>query len=320
MLLLKHEVFTELRAAITAGLRPTADQQAQFTTALGRGQGGAEAPENYSVAGDTAQIDVRGVLGPRPSFLLWLLGYEQTTYGDIQRSLSAAALDANVKRVVMVVDSPGGQVDGLFDTLAALESFGKPVTVMAACACSAAYAIAAAAGPITATNAAAEFGSIGVAASVAIDDETVDITSTEAPNKRPDVTTEEGQAVIREHLDAIHELFADAIAAGRGTSVARVNAEFGRGSTLLAGAALQRGMVDGIAGRTGQARSQSRASASEELGPHMARALELCEHPGGALTAVAIDLCQRGAAPVKLLDIANRMSLPRSADQQGWNN
>ena len=311
MWLLKSEVFTELRAASAGGLRATAEQQTQFMAARGRPQSVGDTPDNYAVAGDVAQINVLGVLSPRPSFLLWLLGYEQTTYADIQNSLSLAANDSKVKRVALVVDSPGGQVDGLFDTLAALESFSKPIDVTAACACSAAYAIAAAAkGPITATNAAAEFGSIGVAVSVPLDDSTVDVTSTEAPNKRPDASTPEGQAVIREHLDAIHELFADAIATGRGTSVARVNAEYGRGGTLLAGAAKQRGMIDGIAGKPGRAGSTSSSDSSAELGPLTAEAQKLCEHPGGPLTAAATALCERGASPVKLLDIANRMTLP----------
>jgi len=208
MWLLKSEVFTELRAAMSGGLRTTTEQQAQFVATRGRPQSSGDVPGNDSAAGDVAQINVLGVLAPRPSFLLWLLGYEQTSYSDIQRSLALAASDTNVKRVAMVVDSPGGQVDGVFETLAAIEAFEKPIAVSASCACSAAYAIAAAAGPITATNAAAEFGSIGVAASVVLDDDVVDITSTEAPNKRPDASTPEGQAVIREHLDAIHELFA----------------------------------------------------------------------------------------------------------------
>jgi ClpP class serine protease len=315
MWLLKSEVFAEMRAAMAGGLRGTAEQQAQFVAARGTPRPRAEAPENYAVAGDTAQINVLGVLSPRPSFLLWLLGYEQTTYADIQSSLSAAASDSNVQRVVMVVDSPGGTADGLFDTLAALEAFGKPISVTAACACSAAYAIAAASGPITATNAAAEFGSVGVAVSVPIDDETIDITSTEAPHKRPDVSTDEGQAVIREHLDAIHELFAEAIAGGRGTSVARVNTAYGRGATLLAGAAQERGMIDGIAAKLGSSRTSSaaRAELAAEVGPHTTAAQKLCDHPGGPLSAAAIELCERGAPPAKLLDIANRLSLTAPA-------
>ena len=63
----------------------------------------------------------------------------------------------------------------------------------------------------------------------------------------PDVTTEEGKALVREELDALHELFAEAIAEGRGTTVEKVNENFGQGGMLLAGAALKRGMIDTVA-------------------------------------------------------------------------
>jgi ClpP class serine protease len=145
------------------------------------------------------------------------------------------------------IDSPGGTVKGLFDTLAAIESHPKPISVHASFACSAAYALAAAAGPIRASNEASEFGSIGVAVSILHFDDVIDITSTEAPNKRPDPTTDEGRAVIRKHLDAIHELFVGAIARGRGTNADRVNKEFGRGAVVLAREAKRRGMIDSIA-------------------------------------------------------------------------
>jgi len=70
------------------------------------------------------------------------------------------------------------------------------------------------------------------------------VTSTEAPDKRPDPTTAEGQDVIRAYLDAVHALFAEAIARGRGTTVADVNENFGRGAVFVAADAKKRGMID----------------------------------------------------------------------------
>jgi ClpP class serine protease len=197
-------------------------------------------------AGDVAEVAVRGVLTKNPSFLLWLMGVEQTTYSDITGALAKAGADPAIKSVVLNIDSPGGTVDGLFETLAAIQAFKKPISVLATQACSAAYAIAAVSGPITATGPAASFGSIGVAASFELDEDVVDLTSTEAPEKRPDVTTEEGKAVVIKYLDAIHALFVDAIAAGRDVKPDVVNSDFGRGSVLLAGDAQKRGMIDSI--------------------------------------------------------------------------
>lgn len=206
-------------------------------------------PRNLKIAGDVAEIRVEGVLSKKPDFWSWYFGGGNTTYEQIQQALAICEADATVKRVLFHVDSPGGNVDGLFDALASIDAFSKPKSVRAAYACSAAYAIAALGGKIEATNAAVQVGSIGVAVRYVDYDgvDVIDITSTEAPDKRPDPTTEAGRATIRETLDAIHDLFADAIAHGRGQSKATVNEKFGRGAVLLAAEAKKRGMIDRIA-------------------------------------------------------------------------
>lgn len=211
-----------------------------------RTQASGGAPKNYAVEGDVARVTVSGPLTKAPDFWSWLLGLGGTTYGDIQASLAMADQDARAKTIELYVDSPGGQVDGLFETIGAIRATKKPIKVRANLAASAAYALAASAGPIEAVSPAAMFGSIGVVATFQTRTDVVDITSTEAPNKRPDVRTEEGRAVIREQLDAIHGLFVDAIAKGRGVSAKTVNASFGRGGTFLAAEAKERGMVDAI--------------------------------------------------------------------------
>ena len=70
-----------------------------------------------------------------------------------------------------------------------------------------------------------------------------------------DLFTEEGRAVIREELDALHDLFVESIAEGRGVSADNVNAKFGEGATLLAGEALKRGMIDSITTKQATANS-----------------------------------------------------------------
>ncbi len=245
-----------------SGITPTAQQleemrqsreAARAAARAARGGGATTAaaePENYTVVGNVAQIDVCGVLAEEPDFWAWLLGVDQTTYGDIRDAFALAAANPAVSKVVLSVDSPGGYVDGLFETLAAVESFGKPITVEAGQACSAAYALAAMAGPITPRGPASVFGSVGVAVTYYVDPEQIDITSTHAPNKRPDVTTEAGKAVVRAELDALHELFVEAIVRGRKNAtgkpytVAQVNADFGRGGCLLADEARAAGMID----------------------------------------------------------------------------
>jgi ClpP class serine protease len=103
---------------------------------------------------------------------------------------------------------------------------------------------------IYAANPAAMVGSVGVVRDYRLDPSVLSITSTNAPNKRPDVSTEEGKAAVVAELDALHALFVESIAAGRKTDVKTVNNEFGRGSMLLAAAATERGMIDGLAVKT----------------------------------------------------------------------
>lgn len=251
MWLMEKRLAEQIERARANGYQPTAEDRARYNAYVveGADRGG---PRNLRIAGDVAEIRVEGVLTPKFDFFAWLFGGGNTTYADIQAALAMARTDDSIKRVVFYVDSPGGQVHGLFDTLAAIESFPKPMVSRCAYACSAAYAIPAMAGKIEAINPAVTVGSVGVVASYWADDGVIDITSTEAPDKRPDPSTEEGQAVIRKHLDAIHELFVDAIARGRSfatgkeVTVDMVNRDFGRGAVVLAKEAMRRGMVDKV--------------------------------------------------------------------------
>jgi len=113
---------------------------------------------------------------------------------------------------------------------------------------SAAFGLGAPADTIEASSRADQIGSVGVRADVAkMREDRVVITSTEAPLKAPDPETEGGRESIQAFVDQTHELFADAIASGRGTTVAVVNSDFGRGAVLLAGEAVKRGLIDTVA-------------------------------------------------------------------------
>lgn len=216
-----------------------------------------EGPRSLSIAGEVAEIRVEGLLTKKVDFWSWLFGSANTTYADLQKAISMVRSDASIKMVRVFIDSPGGSSDGFFEVLDAFKGLRaeKRVDVVAANAYSAAYGIAAVAGKITAVNAGSMFGSVGVATSYAFWDdlEQIDITNTESPNKRPDVRTPEGRAVIVQELDAIFGLFAERIADGRNASADRglsaddVAEQFGRGASFVAGDAKRRGMIDSIA-------------------------------------------------------------------------
>lgn len=280
--LLETTVFEAIRAAVESGDIPTVAQVAQFEA---EARDRSEAGGILSIADDKAEIRIFGVLTPRPDFMAMLFGGGNTTYGEITAALADAEQDPNVTAITLAIDSPGGSIAGLFDTLAALQGVIKPLrAVVHNTAASAAYAIASQADSIEAANVSSSVGSIGVVAKVRVSDEVVSISSTKAPRKAPDVTTARGKAVIRDQLDAYHEIFVDAIAEGRSITVETVNADFGRGAVVLAEEALRRGMIDGVMGVNTEAAAKSGDRKTE------ARKMDLAtlkaEHPGAYALAV----------------------------------
>jgi ClpP class serine protease len=247
MWLLEASVRKALEQAEKSGFTPSAEQLSQFEARFG---GTVSAQENrlLTIAGGNAAISVKGVITQTPSFMAMIFGGGNTTYPEINAAIAAAEQDDSITNITYEVDSPGGGFDGLFNTLAAMQSAKKPSkAVVGSLAASAAYAIVSQADEIVASNIAARIGSIGVVQTFYDDEKETSITSTNAPRKRPDIRTEEGVAMVREELDAMHEIFVEAISQGRGTTPENINANFGQGGTFLAREALKRGMIDAVA-------------------------------------------------------------------------
>lgn len=249
-----------LRAARQLGASVAPAQLEQFAARAAAGPGGS--PRIMHQVDGVAEIAVVGILTESPDFFSAIFGGGNTTYSDIRSSLRLAAADPNVREVVLSIDSPGGTVQGLFETLGELEVFSKPLRAVSSMACSAAYALAAMCGSIEARTSVSFFGSVGVAAAIFVDPAVVDVTNADSPAKRPDVTTEEGKATVQKELDAIFAEFAGAIARGRETTIEAVTQDFGRGATVLAGEAKAHGMIDSIA--TSKTRQPAPSSAARE--------------------------------------------------------
>lgn len=224
--------------------------------ALARDSGDGADSTVLSVADGVATIRVAGVLTPTPDPYASWDGEDNTTYPELQAALSAAVADPEVSEIMWSIDSPGGSVDGLFsllDDIAEARAAGANMRVEADNAHSAAYGIAAAAGPITARSRMSSFGSVGVATNGFVlgkmIGEVVHLTNSDAPEKRPAIDTPEGKQVVVKYLDQIGSEFMTAIAAGRGIATDAVASGYGRGSSMLASAAKAAGMIDAIATR-----------------------------------------------------------------------
>lgn len=240
---------------------------------------GAQLPRGMTIAGASAELRVEGVLTKKPDFFAFFFGGGNTTYSTIRAAVGVAAMNDSIKELVLRVDSPGGSVDGLFEAMDALANFrsssGKKTRVIAENAQSAAYGLAAAFGPIEAVGRGATFGSIGTAASFYLSDHVVTLTNTDSPDKRPDLRTPEGKAVVVKYLDAINDEFARGIAQGRGVTAKDVIEGYGRGASMTAPEAKRLGLIDKIASTAPRAAPSKQGKAmAEEQSPETRAAID----------------------------------------------
>ena len=124
-----------------------------------------KAPQlNYELQNSVAIIPIRGLLTKRTELFSSIMG--TTSYDDIFSVISDAIEDEKVEMILLDIDSPGGEVGGLFDLVDFIYDLRecKPIfSVANDYACSAAYAIASATSQIF-VNRTSCVGSVGVIA------------------------------------------------------------------------------------------------------------------------------------------------------------
>lgn len=244
------EMLHKLQQARESGITITAEQISGATAhRVPDSKGGGKASRVLSIAGNSAQIHVKGMLTASYDFFADYFGGGNTTYPDIQAAIAEAEIDKDVTKIIFLFDTPGGTVHGLVETCEAIASCTKPTeSVIGSHAASAGYALASQADKIIASRS-SEVGSIGTVLEGHIPHGNhVIMTNTESPDKRPDLSTDAGIATVVAYLDEWANLVHTTIANGRKTTVDAVNKKFGRGRMMLAAAALDCGMIDEIIG------------------------------------------------------------------------
>jgi len=221
--------------------------------------------EIYRVDGDTAHIKIEGPLSPDgPDAWDRFWGYGGASYKTIQVAMDKAKNDSMIARVIFDVDSPGGSLSDCDETWQKHKNLAavKPTEVhFGNMLASAAYYICAPAKKILGSSPASEAGSIGVLLATydwsGWEEENgikkVVITSSNAPDKYPDVATEQGKDTIRARLDAFERIFYSRVAEGRGVTPEYIAEHFGHGGLLVARDpstdhedAIRSGMIDGL--------------------------------------------------------------------------
>ena len=174
-----------------------------------------------------------------------------TSVEVLANDFSAAMDSPDVDSILLDVNSPGGQVDGVSEVAQMIYAARgtKPIHAhVDGFAASAAYWIASAADKMTASDTSL-IGSIGVISTHDMPDgksRTIEIVSSQSPLKSVDIMTPKGKARVQQMVDDTAGVFVGAAAKHRGVEGSEVLASFGKGDVLIASRALHAGMIDGV--------------------------------------------------------------------------
>ena len=194
----------------------------------------------------TAVVPVMGVLGD------WM------PYSYITGMIEKALKRDDINEIVLLIDSPGGAVAGLFDSCRFIEKASKKkkcTAYVTGMACSAAYAIATACDEIYMMED-AEVGSCGCYAhAVEYSDAYFEkegflhrvFRSKCSPKKNCSVITDEVEAeAFQAEIDTLGEKYLRYVAKRRKCAYSDALENFGKGGVLMGEKAIAAGMVDGI--------------------------------------------------------------------------
>ena len=221
------------------------------------------AGERLGKRNDAGILYVTGPLLKRKTWITELLGF--TTYEVLRQDLQVALDDPAIKKIILYVDSPGGEANGCDELAAAIYAARSKKSVTAyvsGMACSGGYWLASAADKVIISDSAI-LGSIGVV--LGVTDKTKrdaqdgvihhEFVSSRSPGKRPDIKTDAGRARIQQMVDGLGDVFIAAVAKHRGVSTETVVKKFGNGGVHIGAKAVAANMAN----RTGQFESALRA-------------------------------------------------------------
>ncbi len=222
------------------GVREISAAQLGEMSAFGlRGEAAGERYRGYDLVDGIAIIAVEGTLVAKLGTLRPYSG--MTGYDGIYANLMAAMNDAEVRGIVLEIDSPGGEGAGLFDFVddlyAARQASGgsKPIwAILTEQACSAALAIASSADRVIIPRT-GYAGSIGAVVlhvdwSQRLKADGVTVTLIHAGKHKVDGNPYEAlpdsvRVAVQRELDDLRELFITTVARNRGADAAKLRAQ-----------------------------------------------------------------------------------------------
>jgi signal peptide peptidase SppA len=210
--------------------------------------------ERAKMRDGVAIIEAIGPMFQRANLMTEMSG--ATSYANLRRDFQTAMDDPKVKAVLLNVDSPGGSALGVNELAEAVyQARGKKpiIAYVGGMGASAGYWLASAADRVI-VDPLAVLGSIG-AQIATLDTTAADekrgvkrfrFVSSVSPNKNADPGTEAGDAEIQKTVDAMGEVFVEAVARNRGVDTKTVLNDFGKGGTFVGKDAVKAGLADAV--------------------------------------------------------------------------
>lgn len=198
-----------------------------------------------------AIIPVMGVISRYAGMFEAICGGTSTQ--TLALRIQSALDDVSCRGIILVCDTPGGEANGIHELSEMIYAARgkKPITAyVSGTGASAGYWIAAACEKVV-MDATAVVGSIGTVQSFRFRKEkedsqfeTLELVSSQSPDKRLDPRTERGREMFQESLDQLSDVFIGCVAKYRGVKREKVLSDFGQGWCLIGAEAVKVGMAD----------------------------------------------------------------------------
>lgn len=252
-----------------------------------------EGTRDTRVRDGVAILEVTGPIVRRADLFSDISG--ATSVETLARDFATAMRDTTVEAIVLAIDSPGGEVTGINEfaqMISDARKGDKPVwAYVEGLGASAAYWLASAADRIIADETAI-LGSIGVVMAVPDPEKRksteIEIVSSQSPNKRPNVTTERGRALLQTIVDDTAAVFVASVARNRKTTEETVLRDFGQGGVMVGKVAVVAGLADRVGNFEQTLVEIKQTAMKKRMRPRMVAtedAMKLSEIFGGFLKA-----------------------------------
>ncbi len=197
-----------------------------------------------------AIIPVTGVISRYAGMFEQICGGTSTQ--TLATRITAAVEDSSCRGIILVMDTPGGEANGIHELSEMIYNARgrKPIKAyVSGNGASAGYWLTAACDEVV-MDALAFVGSIGTVQSFRFRKEkdesleTLELVSSQSPNKRLDPRTEKGREMYQQALDEMSDVFIERVAKYRGITPEAVMESFGQGWCLMGQKAVAAGMAD----------------------------------------------------------------------------